>query len=107
MEKKTDAVVVLSTAPEQEAGTIARILVEEHLAACVNIAFVRSCYLWKGDYTSEDEALMIIKAQKDAVGRLIDRIKSLHSYELPEAIVLPIIGGYPPYLAWLAGERRE
>lgn len=107
MEEKRDAVVVLSTAAEREAGTIARALVEENLAACVNIVHVHSCYLWKGVYTDEDEALMIIKARKDVVDRLIGRIKSLHSYELPEAIVLPIIGGYPPYLAWLAGEREE
>lgn len=99
-----EPVIILSTAGESEAPVIARALVEEHLAACVNITGVTSVYWWKGDLCQDREQLLIIKTVRDKVDTTIGRIAELHSYELPEMIVLPITGGYPPYLQWLGDE---
>ncbi len=95
-------VVVLCTAPPDEARIIARALVEERLAACVNIMPVRSYFVWKEELTEEAEELMIIKTAASVVEPLKARIKDLHSYQVPEIIVLPIREGYQPYLAWIA-----
>jgi len=99
-----EPVIILSTSGESEAPVIAKALVEEHLAACVNITGVTSVYRWKGDLCQDREQLMIIKTIRERVDAVISRIVALHSYELPEMIVLPITGGYPPYLQWLEDE---
>jgi len=97
----TDFVVILSTAPEGDADEIASALVEESLAACVSISQVRSHFTWEGKIFKEIEDLMIIKTESNLVDRVRTRIKDLHSYELPEIIVLPIIGGDTGYLKWI------
>jgi len=99
MEK--DFVVVLCTAGVSESERIARLLVEEKLAACVNVAEVNSYYRWKGEFCEDKEALLIIKTEKSRVDKIIERIKEVHSYELPEIIALPIAAGYDKYLAWV------
>jgi periplasmic divalent cation tolerance protein len=97
----TDFVVILSTAPTGEADWIARTLVEESLAACVSISQVRSYFAWEGKISEEIEDMMIIKTGSDLADKVTVRIKDLHSYELPEVIVLPIIGGEEGYLKWI------
>jgi periplasmic divalent cation tolerance protein len=104
MPMNREPVIILSTAGESEAPVIAKALVEEHLAACVNITGVTSVYRWKGDLCQDREQLLIIKTIRERVGAVINRIVALHSYELPEMIVLPITGGYLPYLQWLRDE---
>src|SRR5512136_339128 len=104
MPMNREPVIILSTAGESEAQVIAKALVEEHLAACVNITGVTSVYRWKGDLFQDQEQLLIIKTIRERVDAVIGRIVALHSYELPEMIVLPITGGYPPYLQWLEDE---
>jgi periplasmic divalent cation tolerance protein len=99
-----EPVIILSTSGESEAPVIAKALVEEHLAACVNITGVTSVYRWKGDLCQDREQLLIIKTIRERVDAVISRIVALHSYELPEMIVLPITGGYLPYLQWLEDE---
>jgi periplasmic divalent cation tolerance protein len=101
-----EAVVILSTAGEEEAPSIAETLVKEHCAACVNIIPVRSVYHWKGELCRDQELLMIIKTTRDRAGAAMARLRELHSYELPEMLVLPVTGGYPPYLEWLSAETR-
>jgi periplasmic divalent cation tolerance protein len=94
--------MVLTTCPDAaSAERIARTLVEEKLAACVNmLPPMRSIYRWKGRVEDASEQLLVIKtAQQFAVVR--DRIRSLHPYELPEIITVPIADGLPDYLAWL------
>jgi periplasmic divalent cation tolerance protein len=93
-------VAMCTTAPGDADG-IARALVDEHLAACVNIIPVRSCYLWEGKLNLEGEELLIIKTEQSMVEQLMSRINELHSYKVPEIIVLPIVVGYPPYLHWI------
>jgi periplasmic divalent cation tolerance protein len=102
----TRSVVVLSTAGSRaEAERIATTLVEERLAACVNVMGpLASIYRWKGTVERAREDLLVIKTRRALVTRLIARLGSLHSYEVPEAIVLPIVAGARPYLAWLATE---
>jgi len=94
--------IVLCTASPENGEKIARSLVEERLAACVNISPVRSCYLWNGQLNLDAEALLIIKTEQKMIQNLVSRIRELHSYELPEIIVLPIIDGYQPYLDWIS-----
>ncbi len=103
----TDAVMILSTAPPEEAGAIARALIEEHLAACVQIAAIRSLYRWQGRIEDEPEELMLIKTRRHLAGAAIARIRELHSYEIPEAVVIPVETGSPEYLAWLSAETAD
>ena len=94
--------VALCTTAPGDADRIARALVDERLAACVNIIPVRSCYLWEGKLNLEGEELLIIKTEQSMVEQLMSRIIELHSYKVPEIVVLPILDGYPPYLHWIA-----
>jgi len=102
----TAAVVVLSTAGSaDEAERIATALVDERLAACVNLVpSVTSIYRWQGAVERATEVLMVMKTRRAFVKRLVARLRELHSYEVPEAIVLPIEGGSRPYLDWVLGE---
>lgn len=104
MPAKSDPVLVLSTAPVEDAKRIAKILVESRLAACVNVTAVQSFYRWEGQFCEDNELLMLIKTVSGRVDPLIARIRELHPYELPEMIVIPITGGNPPYLDWLRSE---
>jgi len=78
-------------------------LVEEKLVACVNmIPRIRSVYWWKGEVCNEEEILMIMKTRSDLFPALRDRVRALHSYEVPEIIAFPIEQGLPEYLSWIA-----
>jgi periplasmic divalent cation tolerance protein len=103
-EHPNDPVVILSTATPENAPEIARAVVRQNLAACVNCTGVRSYYRWKGELCDEQEHLMIIKTVRGNVDPLIEAIRAVHTYELPEIIVLPITGGYEPYLSWVREE---
>jgi periplasmic divalent cation tolerance protein len=97
-------VVVLSTFPSSEkAAEIARVLVDERLCACVNLVpAVRSIYRWQGAICDEHEVLAIVKTTDERVAMLQARLVALHPYDVPEALVVPTIGGHAPYLAWVA-----
>ena len=91
----------------QEALAIAKTLVEERLAACVNILpGVESVYAWKGEVHSDPEVKLLIKTRLGLTEALISRIVELHSYEVCEVTCLPIIAGNPPYLDWV-GENTQ
>jgi len=96
-------VVIYSTIDEiQKARRIAQTLLEEQLVACVNIIpNVESMYRWKGVIECEDEYIMIAKTIDSNVKKTIQRIKTLHPYELPDIIVLPVIGGLKEYLDYI------
>jgi len=98
---ENDFVVVLCMAGVKESEEIARLLVEEKLAACVNVAEIDSYYRWNGEFCEDREALLIIKTEKSKLDKIKERIKEVHSYELPEIIALPIVAGYDKYLAWV------
>jgi len=96
-------VVCLVTAPSAEEGhRIARVLVEERLAACVNVvAGVRSVYRWQGVVEEAEEVLLVVKTTRDRFSGLQERVVSLHSYQVPEVVVLPVEGALPAYQAWV------
>ena len=104
----TDKIVVLSTcASADEAERIARRLIDERLAACVNvISPVRSFYRWKGAVEDFAEWLLIIKSSRELFPTLSAALESAHSYELPEIIAIPIVEGSPNYLSWIERELR-
>jgi periplasmic divalent cation tolerance protein len=103
-----DAVIVLVTWPAgEDAGPVANTLVEERLAACVNLLpEMDSVYRWKNTVERERERQMVIKTTASRVNALMARIKQLHPYEVPEMLVLPVVGGSEAYLEWLTACTR-
>lgn len=104
----TDSIVIFVTAGSAaEAETIAKALVEEQLAACVNILSpIRSIYCWDGKLADEQEWLLLIKTRAERFSAVEARIKALHSYQVPEVIALPIVQGSEGYLRWLREETH-
>jgi periplasmic divalent cation tolerance protein len=99
----TDKIVVLSTcASREEAEKLARVLVEQRLAACVNvISGITSFYRWQGNLETASESLMLIKSSRARFEELRLALEKAHSYEVPEVIALPVVEGAPNYLNWL------
>jgi periplasmic divalent cation tolerance protein len=97
-----EIVVFITASTEDEAVTIARALVEERLAGCVNIVRnIRSIYRWQGKIEDDKEVLMIAKTKNKLFKALEKKVKGLHSYTVPEIIALPILAGSNDYLKWL------
>ncbi len=104
----TDKIVVLTACDsEQQAKTMARHLVDQRLAACVNILpGARSVYRWKDQTEEASEFLLLIKSRRDLFDQLRAEVEKLHSYEIPELVALPIVDGSPNYLAWIDLELK-
>lgn len=98
-----EAIVVMVTCGNAaEAETIAHKLLEERLVACVNIAGrIRSLFHWEGAVARESESLLLMKTRQECFDALSQRIKELHSYQVPEIIAMPIMVGNPDYLDWI------
>ena len=97
-----EIIALITAGSDEEATTIARALVDEHLAACVNIVpEVRSLFFWEGKTQDAREVLLICKSRRPLLDELINRVKSLHSYSVPEIIALPIVAGSRDYLEWV------
>lgn len=105
----SEPLLELVTAGSQaEAEAIAGALVAERLAACVNVVpGITSIYRWQGEVQRDQEWLLLVKSRRDVLEDLVRRVRELHSYDLPETIALPLVGGSAPYLEWLVGEVRE
>jgi periplasmic divalent cation tolerance protein len=105
----SDYVVALSTvARAEDAERIARALVEQRLAACVNVVpGLVSVYRWKGAVEREDERLLVMKTRRERVEELRLALVRIHPYELPEMIVLPIESGHAPYLEWIDSSLKS
>ena len=103
-----DIVIVLTTAPDDErAGVWARTLVDERLAACVNVhGPMISFYRWKGMVEREAERQLVIKTTRGRVAALRVRLGELHSYDLPEFMVLNVDNGSDEYLKWVVEQTR-
>jgi periplasmic divalent cation tolerance protein len=94
--------VSITTKDKEEARTIGKALIEEKLAACVNIFDgVNALYVWEGKLHDEDAAVLIAKATEEHVPELMERVKELHSDDCPCILVLPVVDGHPEYVAWL------
>jgi periplasmic divalent cation tolerance protein len=97
--------VYIVTADEIEAERIGEALVDERLAACVNIlGKVRSIYRWQGRTERANECALIAKTTSDCIEKLVERVRALHSYETPAITAWPIVGGSSDYLEWIALE---
>ncbi len=102
------ALVVMVTAPSADkAAEIARALVEERLAACGNVVpQLRSIYRWEGAVQDEAEALLLLKTTRDRLEALRARVLSLHPYQVPEVVALPVEAGHAAYLEWIVASTR-
>lgn len=95
-------VVFMTVSDEKEATRIIHSLLKDRLIACANIVGpVASLFWWKGKIDKANEFLVIMKSRKNLFKKLSERVKELHSYEVPEVIALPVIEGLPSYLNWL------
>ena len=97
--------VYIVAADQDEAERIARALVEERLAACVNVlGSVSSTYRWQGQVERATEVSLVAKTRRDLFDKLAARVRALHSYETPAIVAWPIVAGDSAYLAWIADE---
>ena len=108
MKKMSNYIVIfITTSSINEAKKIGRSLVEEKLAACSNIISpIRSIYSWRGEICDDKETLIILKTKKNLFKQIENRVKELHSYEVPEIIAIPIIEGSDKYLSWVRDETK-
>jgi periplasmic divalent cation tolerance protein len=94
--------VLVTTADKLEAEKITRRLLETKLIACANIiAPVSSHFHWAGKVESTEECLLLMKSRKDLFEKIVETVKELHSYEVPEILALPIVNGSKAYLDWM------
>jgi periplasmic divalent cation tolerance protein len=107
--KETGKIVIfVTTSSEPEAHKIAELLLSRRKAACVNIVpRIASSFWWQGKLDSAQESLLIIKTKASLLPEIVALVKTEHSYEVPEIIALPIIGGNVDYLRWIDDEVRE
>ena len=101
MDQSAYAIVLTTASSKTEAETLATALIEARLAACVNITPLRSIYRWQGEVHNEAEWQLTIKTRLDVFDAIAQKIKALHSYEVPELIALPLTTGSPDYLSWI------
>ncbi len=95
-------VLVYSTAGDrEEAKRIARRLIEEGLAACVNIWPIESVYEWEGEVEEDEEVALLVKTTAEKAERVVRRIVELHSYDVPAVLVVPVLGGHEEFLEWI------
>jgi len=107
--KETGKVVIfVTTSTEEEAHSIAELLLGHKKAACINIVpRIESSFWWQGKLDSAQESLLIIKTKASVLAEIINLVKDVHTYQVPEIIALPIIGGSEDYLKWIDGEVKD
>lgn len=100
-------VVFVTAKDEQEAGKIAEGLVQKKLIACANIVSgIKSVFWWEGKVDRAQECLLILKSQRKLFPKIAEAVRTLHSYDVPEIIALPIVEGSKPYLDWMEESLR-
>ena len=108
MNEFVPVVILITTSIDEEAERIANKLLTQRKAACVNIIpKVRSLFWWKGELDSADEAVLIVKTKASLVDQIVSLVREAHSYEVPEVIALPLIGGNRDYLNWMSDELGD
>jgi periplasmic divalent cation tolerance protein len=98
--------VVFITAPRGKGRELARRLVEERLAACINVAEVSSIYWWEGKVEEDNEDLLIVKTTAENIAKLIERVKQIHPYQVPEVIAVPVAACLQDYCEWVRKEAK-
>ena len=100
-------VLFITTSNREEADKIANVLLNQRKVACVNIVpAVNSFFWWQGKLNSAQESLLLVKTKASLLPEIISLVKEVHSYEVPEIIALPIIGGNQDYLEWIGKEVK-
>ena len=100
--------VYMTAGSKAEAQKIGKALVESRLAACVNILDnMQSIYRWEQEIQQDTEVVLIAKTTDSLVSQLIEKVKTLHSYDCPCIVSLPILDGYPPFLDWVHAEVKK
>ena len=100
--------IYMTAGSKEEANNIGKVLVETRLAACVNIIEnMTSVYRWEEKVQQDSEVVLIAKTTEAQVPELIDKVKSVHSYDCPCIVSLPITDGYPPFLDWIKSEAKK
>jgi periplasmic divalent cation tolerance protein len=104
----SEALIVLTNCPDDAvADRIARTLVEQGLAACVNrLAPVASVYRWQGAVERASETPLLVKTTRERYTEVEQAIRALHPYEVPEIVALPVVAGFAPYLRWIGDETQ-
>ncbi|MGH9295957.1 MAG: divalent-cation tolerance protein CutA [Acidimicrobiales bacterium] len=100
------AVVLTTTSSRDEARQIARRLLEERLAACVQLLPVESIYTWQGETIDDGEVLLVVKTRRDRYAQIERAIHDVHSYEVPEIVMVPVVDGLAAYLNWIDEATR-
>ncbi|MGA2804889.1 MAG: divalent-cation tolerance protein CutA [Acidimicrobiales bacterium] len=95
------AVVLTTVKSREDARQIAEKLLSERLAACVQMLPIDSLYTWKGEMTAESEVLLLVKTRREQYAEIEKAIVSVHNYETPEILLLPVAKGLPAYLSWI------
>ena len=108
MKETGEIVVLITTGSGEEAHCIAEMLLNQRKAACVNIVpGVDSAFWWQGKLDSAGESLLIVKTKASLLPEIVNLVKEVHSYDVPEIIAVPIIGGNEDYLRWIDSEVEE
>ena len=108
MKEASKVVVLITTATEEEAHNIAELLLNQRKVACVNIVpRVDSLFRWQSKVDSAQESLLIVKTRASLLPKIVEMVKGVHGYEVPEIIALPIISGNEDYLRWIDSEVEE
>jgi periplasmic divalent cation tolerance protein len=98
----TDYSIITATFPDKDsAKSAARLFVERRLAACVQLLPIESVYSWRGEICDENEVLLLIKTRAERFGEVAELIKQIHTYDVPEIVQVPIVGGLAEYLGWI------
>jgi periplasmic divalent cation tolerance protein len=102
------ALVYMTAGDRQEAERVGQALIESKLAACVNILDgMQSMFWWQGKVEQEGEIVVIAKTRDDLVPQLTEKVKSVHSYDCPCVVAVPVIDGNPDFLQWIRDETGE
>jgi periplasmic divalent cation tolerance protein len=105
MENEENVVIYITAGTDEEAREVAQVLLEKRKAACVNILpRVRSIFWWQDKLDSAQEILLIVKTKASLVNEIVRLVREVHSYDVPEIIALPIVGGNRDYLEWIGKE---
>lgn len=108
MKEFIPVVILITASTGEEAQQIADKLLAQRKAACVNIIpKVHSLFWWKGELDSAEETVLIVKSRASLIDEIVSLVKEVHSYEVPEVIALPLVGGNQDYLNWLSAELRD
>jgi periplasmic divalent cation tolerance protein len=108
MENRENVVIFITTGTDEEAHKVAEALLKNKDAACVNIVHgIRSLFWWHDKLDSAQESLLIVKSKASLLSEIVRLVKEVHSYDVPEVIALPIIGGNPDYLDWIGKEVKQ